>query len=109
MVLKELLGNSEWVKIILGGFISWTYILFWKNKWIFDKNDDIPHDDDEVDDENDEYDDDGHHHHHHHNHHHHHYIGDDEVDDEDDDYDDDDYYNYNAAISHTSVYTIGYY
>ena len=30
LVLTGLLEVSEWVKIILGGSISWTYIPFWQ-------------------------------------------------------------------------------
>ena len=43
MVLKGLLETSEWVKIILGGCISWTYIHFWQILYGFLKNYDTPY------------------------------------------------------------------
>ena len=42
LVLTGLLEVSEWVKIILGGSISWTYINFWQILYRFLKNDDSP-------------------------------------------------------------------
>ena len=42
LVLTGLLEVSEWVKIILGGSISWTYIHFWQILYGFLKNDDSP-------------------------------------------------------------------